>query len=347
MNIVYVGPLWNGSTCLQRMRCFKDLGHKIYPIDTMPLVIHKRIHKIYFKIVFKLFRYADLVGANTSIIKKVKNNYVDVLWIDKGVTIAAKTLIKVKKINSNIIIAGYSPDDMGSSHNQTARFISSLSNYDVYFTTKSYGVSDIMQLGCNNVNFIGNAYDSNTHKPYNLTQEEKTTFGCEVGFVGEYELERANSIKFIADNGIRVRIFGPNWQKMEPHDNIKIETTAVWGEDYAKAICAFDIALCFLRKINRDLQTQRSIEIPACGSFMLAERTNEHLELFQEDVEAVYFSDNSELLEKCRYYLQHDEEREKIASAGRNRCVVGGYSNISRIQKMVEIVQNIKGKLEK
>jgi spore maturation protein CgeB len=77
---------------------------------------------------------------------------------------------------------------------------------------------------------------------------------------------------------------------------------------------------------------------PACGGFMLAERTDEHLSLFQEGKEAEYFSSNEELLEKCKYYLLHEDSRKSIAVAGRKRCETSGYSNKEAIKRMLDEV---------
>ena len=71
---------------------------------------------------------------------------------------------------------------------------------------------------------------------------------------------------------------------------------------------------------------------------MLAERTDEHKALFEEDKEAVYFSSNEELLEKCRYYLEHEDERKAIAEAGWKRCLDSDYSNEGMIRKVLKVI---------
>jgi spore maturation protein CgeB len=111
---------------------------------------------------------------------------------------------------------------------------------------------------------------------------------------------------------------------------------AVIEDDYAAAISATRINLAFLRKSNRDLQTTRSVEIPACGGFMLAERTAEHQELFAEGFEAAYFEGAEELIAKTNYYLAHEDERARIACAARRRCLRDDYSYAGRLRAAIE-----------
>lgn len=136
-----------------------------------------------------------------------------------------------------------------------------------------------------------------------------------------------------------MRVWGDSkWAEYKDlYSNLIIEPRGLFSEDYNKALSAFDISLCFLRKMNFDLQTTRTMEIPACGSMLVAERTPEHEKLFKDREEAAFFSNDEELLEICRYYLKHEDERLKIANNGRKRCVESGYSNKETLRKVLEI----------
>lgn len=120
------------------------------------------------------------------------------------------------------------------------------------------------------------------------------------------------------------------------YPTLDIRIGGLYSDNYVKALQSFKISLCFLRKMNFDQQTTRSVEIPACGGFLMAERTNEHLSLFEENKEAVYFSSNKELLEKCKFYLKNDPERKQIIENGHKRCIQSGYSNIDTIYKILK-----------
>jgi spore maturation protein CgeB len=226
--------------------------------------------------------------------------------------------------------------------NQSLRFLNLLPLFDLFCTTKSYNCVELQALGCRNTFFVDNAYHRGLHEPMTVSAADRATYGAEVAFIGAWEPARAESIRALAHHGIRIRVWGDGWQNMRnPPPNLQLEYRALYGQSYVKAISSSKINLCFLRKQNRDLQTTRSIEIPACGGFMLAEHTQEHSRLFREGVEADFFSSDSELLEKVEYYLNHDSAREKLAMNGRSRCVQSDYSNESRLASILSYAFSI------
>jgi spore maturation protein CgeB len=340
LSILYVGEMTKGSTGWQRFRALEQLGHKVRPIDTAApprnssrvLSVCSRINGKLFNMRLPHFRIIDLAGVNEAILNHVRSAPVDLLWLGKALAVRARTLREVKNIRPSCLILGYSPDDMAARHNQSDDFLEGLPLYDFYFTTKTYGVAELRALGCPRAHFVPNAYDPDTHRPIPVTADEKRALGGEVGFVGTFEAERGRSIRFLAARGMPVRIYGNGWKLQPVNGSPRVEGKAVYGQDYAKVLCAFDINLCFLRRLNRDRQTQRSVEIPACGAFMLAERSDEHVTLFEEGVEAEFFSSDEELLDKARYYLAHPEQRKRIAEAGRRRCLRDGYSYHDRLK---------------
>lgn len=276
--------------------------------------------------------------VNQKIKNAIKSEKFDAVWIDKGVFISVSTLKFIKEKAPACKIIGYSPDNMAERHNQSQNFLEGLPYYDYYITTKSFIQEKLKELGAKKVIFVNNAYEPTFHKPYNLSKEEKELLGGKIGFIGSWEEERCQSILYLAKNGLPIRIWGDSkWQKYaNSYPNLTIEHHGLFSEDYNKALGAFDISLCFLRKINFDLQTTRTMEIPACGSLLVAERTSEHEALFVDRKEAAFFSSNEELLQICKYFLTHEAERNAIALAGHRRCIESGYSNKSTLSKVLK-----------
>jgi hypothetical protein len=321
------------------MRALERLNHKVIPMDTEP----QQITGIVSRIMNKLGYPIDIWHVNQQLIVAAKQQKPNIVWIDKVLIIWPDTLQAIKRLNSETIMVGYSPDDMAQRHNQSKYWLNGLNLYDVYFTTKTYNAIELRAMGAKYPIFISNAYDPETHRPIPITSEERLALGSPVGFIGAWEYDRAEKMLALASSGIKVRMWG--WQGradwVNKHPNLIVENKPLWSHDYTKAICSFDIALCFLRKINRDRQTTRSIEIPACGTFMLAERTDEHLELFEEGKEAEFFSSTEELIEKTHFYLSNENLRKKIAAAGRERCIRSGYDYPSRMRWMLDKVREI------
>ena len=184
---------------------------------------------------------------------------------------------------------------------------------------------------------VNNSYDRDIHHPVTSRADDRNKFGAEVGFVGTYESARAASLHAIAEAGISVRVWGNGWQRMDRHHpNLATEGRPVYGDDLVRTYAATDINLGFLRKSNRDLQTCRTIEIPACGGFMLHERTDEVGAILAEGREAAYFSDDAELVDQCRYWLDHPERRMAVAASGHMKITAGAFSHHDRVREILE-----------
>ena len=336
MKIIYVGPLNFGGTCLQRISSLIELGYHVDSIDTFLYSFKKRL----LIKAFNIFNInIDLLKTNKKIISLISKAKYDLLWIDKGLIVKAKTLNSVKNILPQIKIISYSPDDMMNPQNQSKKYLKCIPLYDYHITTKTYNVGELKSLGAKKILFTSNAYDPDIHKPMKLNRQDSKKYSSDVGFIGQYEKDRYQKLLFLAQNNMKVNVKGPGWEKYKNiHPNLVIQPGWVLGDEYAKYISNTKINLCFLRKVNRDLQTTRSIEIPACGGFMLAERTEEHQDLFEEGKEAEFFGNSDELLDKIKYYLINNDKREKIVKAGRLRCIESGYSNNESLKKIMDII---------
>lgn len=344
MKILSIGNMSGlSNTCLHRHWALKKISDEIDVVNT-----REKPFSIWYRIAYRLFQYGlpiplpDNSSANKTIkkfINKAIESPYDIVWIDKGVTINRKTLTDIRKLSPNTKIVSYSPDNMALRHNQSQNYLDCIPLYDLHFTTKSYILEDMRRLGARKIEFTNKHYEQTFHYPRILSEDETQRLGGDVGFIGAWEKERCDSILYLAKNGIKVKVFGEKKWNEYKTENLEI-APGIYSEDYSKALQAFKISLCFLRKMNSDTQTCRTMEIPACGGFMLAERTTEHLELFTENKEAVFFANDEELLEKCCYYLNNKEERRRIVEGGIERCKTSGYSNEESIKRLLKIVLN-------
>lgn len=73
-----------------------------------------------------------------------------------------------------------------------------------------------------------------------------------------------------------------------------------------------------LRSIHSGIPL-RVLDIMACGGFLLTNRQPELAEYFEEGAELAVFESMEECVDKMHYYLAHEEERRKIAQAGRKK----------------------------
>lgn len=340
-SILFVGDLNEGGRSLQRCKTLQMMGHQVVSLSsvTVPFVAGIDSLSLLARVLWKLKIPSDPTHVNRAIRDECARIRFECVWIDKGINIFPSTLKFIKKHLTKSVLVSCSEDDMFAKHSQSYWYLKGLKYYDMVFTTKTYNCEELKTIGATRTKLFLDAYDETVHRPQVLLERDRNRFESEVSFIGTFENDRAERIFYLVENGVTVSVFGNGWERwIGRHPHLHIRNQPVYGEDYVKAINGTKINLCFLRKINRDEVTSRSVEIPACGGFMLGERTQRHMEFFNEGEEAEFFDSNEEMLEKVNYYLANKEARETISRNGRKRCEKSGYSMRVQLGQMLEAV---------
>ncbi len=339
--ILFVGDLRPHTRTSQRLRALLRLGHQVHPISThdvdSPPPGKERLPLLH-RLCYRLGRPRDANGANAALLEAVLDRPFDVLWVEKAPCLHASTLTDLASRRPEIARAFFSEDDMTRASNGSAWFRSSIGLYDVVFTTKSHNAApdELPALGAREVGLVSKTYDPLVHRPVAVTDEERRLLGGPIGFIGTFEEARARALLTLARSGLDVRVWGNGWSDWaERHARLHIEDRPIYGDAYVRSLCATDVNLGFLRKASRDEHTDRSVEIPACGAFLLAERTTEHQRLFREGTEAEFFGDFLELSAKVHRYLADPGARREVARAGRLRCESDDYSHDASLTAML------------
>lgn len=341
LRIVYVGQVHPGGTCLQRMDSLKALGHDVIGIDSTEPVANGSVERFRRSLLWRAGYPVDVRRVNGRITGVISEFRPDIVWVDKGLTVERQTLEAVRASSPETLLVHFNPDDPFGRYGKAGwrTFLAALPLYDVHFVPRMVNVEEYRQHGARSVEFEvpSRGYDPETHYPRDPSSIKGSAPMADIGFIGSFEEERSRHLLRLAQAGIRVRIQG-GWKSSLGHANLEVHHKGAYASAYAEALSSLKIALCFLRRGNRDLHTSRSIEIPACGTFMLAERTEEHLMLFDEGKEAEFFDSPEEMVDKARYYLRHESDRVRIARAGRERCLQSDYSYRKLMKRRIDLV---------
>jgi hypothetical protein len=77
------------------------------------------------------------------------------------------------------------------------------------------------------------------------------------------------------------------------------------------------------------------MEVPSLGTVLCAERTPEHLELYHEGVEAVFWSSAEECAQHCAALLGDEQRLRSIARRGHARFLANGHTTESLIKRII------------
>ena len=230
----------------------------------------------------------------------------------------------------------YSTDDPWNPAHRSSWFLRALPQYDCVFTTRRANVTEFSRI-CRRVELLPFGYDPHLFYPEKLSSSDLHSFSSDVMFAGGADRDRAAVIGALQGNGIRLRLYGSYWDRYRETKGLSLGQADV--SILRKAIAATRVALCLVRRANRDGQCMRTYEVPAVGACMLVEDTAEHRELFGDDGLTVrYFQTPSEMIHALKELLANPAEQHRLSVAAHQLIVGGQHRYSDRLRQLMQMI---------
>lgn len=231
----------------------------------------------------------------------------------------------------------YLTDDPWNPSHRAPWFMESLLHYDHVFSPRRSNLEDLRKLGVPAVSYLPFAYAPGVHfaDPPG-SEKERRQLASDVMFAGGADADRVRYVSEIIRAGFHVALYGGYWEKYRE--------TRSYAKGHAdphtlrKAIGGAKVALCLVRRANRDGHAMRTFELAACGACILAEDTDEHREILGADGEAaVYFKSIPEMIQRLRCLLDSPNDRRRLAEASQRRITKNANTYCDRLAVMAGV----------
>lgn len=350
MRILYLGEIGPGQTALMRMRALQRVGHTVMGVHTT----EQWTRAIWATRQLQRWTHRGSIvdKINATIFRAAREFKPTLVWADKQQYLRAETIQDLRNLGA--ITIHFTPDPyFALDWKRTPLMDEAMREFDALVYCKSYERLQYEAMG-KPLAYMPLGYCDEVHRP--LASEDRR-WKCTVGFLGGWEPRRERLLYAVIRTGIDLKIWGGYWEflrdgKWSPRRQIILRRLAgkekfhihrdehlarahqggeVYADDYARALTGSNIGLGFLRKVCPDQHTTRTFEIPACGSMLLADRTEEHQQFFEEGKEAEFFDSCDELIDKLKFYSGNESARKRVADRGHTRCKHGGYAYVCRM----------------
>lgn len=331
MRVLYLGATDPASTSRHRADALRRIGCEVLhiePFDAVRAAMKGLQGALHYRTGY-LFTHARL--ANWLSAQLHGQGHFDLCWVDSGELISKAALDVVRQSARRIVL--FNHDDPTGPRDrlrfQTLR--RAIPSYDLCLAVRDINVPEFRHLGARDVLKIWRSYDEVAHRPRDASAPVAQAYRNDIVFIGRQMDGEGRDLlmQHLIRNGLRPAIWGDNWQR----SSIWSELEPYWkgyslsGQDYVDAIRGASICLGMLSKGNRDHHTTRTMEIPVAGGLFCAERTQEHLALYRDGVEAAFWSSPDECVEVCKALLAHPPVRESIRQAGQRRVLNNRVGN--------------------
>ena len=342
MKILYAAGLSPNDSSLYRLWALERIGHQVVSFNFFPYLSSNPLVR---KVVYRLVAGPHVDRFNRDLLQLAERERPDLLWADKLLWMRPRTLDRLRELG--ITTVSYMIDNpFGTRQDPGWRlYMKSIPHYDLHVVQRDKNIQDYRDHGARDVIKIQTAYEPTIHFPPPVGWSDKDR-DRDVSFIGTPYDDRARFLtRLWKEFGFSVAVSGGLVWKPA----LGAEATAalyrghgeLFRDEYREGIWRSKINLSFITHSNQDEFVHKSFEIAGCGGFLLAERSQGHMDRFEEDKEAVFFSTIEECVEKIRRYLPDEEARNRIAAAGYVRAERDGYHNDRQVALIAERAEHI------
>jgi spore maturation protein CgeB len=328
MNIVTFGTLCPGSTVAHRVQALRRLGHNVVSLNPDDFIgrhgfiftwIHYRSG--YRLLQTRLFRRLSRYFATSDL-------RTELFWVDSGQYLGPYVVRWLRSyLNCPILL--YCNDDPTGPRDwlRYACLRRSLPFYDLCIHRREINELEWLALGARRVLRIWMSYDEVIHASCPIDPSPTQ----EVLFIGTNmsSEKRGDFLNALVCSDVPLAIYGSRWPRSPFWYSLKsfVKGGSLADRDYSERLGHSVLCLGMLSSQNRDLHTRRSLEVTAAGSTLLAERTSEHKLLYEEFVDALFWSSEDECIRLCKHYLADPEALSLIRASGHSRVLSLGVGN--------------------
>jgi len=204
---------------------------------------------------------------------------------------------------------------------------------DAMFVTYLPTVETYRSLGISNVMHLPQGMDPELDRPATTFPRR---YRCQVAFIGGNSPHRNTVLRAMAST-YDLQIRGPGWRKAPP--DLPVVGGPIYGKAYAQAVGAAAVSLGAHSLPGMASQTgsasNRMWKVMGCGGFYLGEWVEGIQALGADGVHCAWYRGIKQGIEQVRHYLDHPEDRSRIAQAGR-RHALEHHTYAHRVRLLLE-----------
>ena len=253
------------------------------------------------------------------LLEKARRFQPEIIWLSgDNRIILPSTLERLKREHDCkiIYVSGVSPIVFSHAiERQAARL------YDLVLVNDYYHGVQWLELGARRMECLPYvAIDPDFHFPQPQT-DVPNEYLCDVGFVGTLVPHHLYSERVAALESLREFDLGI-WSMHEAPDALKpFYRGSALGQEMLQVLSSVKISINAHGDFMRYGGNMRLFETAAIGTFQIVDDRPGIGEWFSIGEHLVTFRDHADLQEKVRYYLEHDDERRRIAVAAREHVL--------------------------